>query len=161
MRLRLLWLVVMTAAFGSSWASEPGCYRTAEEAAAQAGVRGVDGFRLEGRRRDVFSGAVWATVRSCAHPERPGVLVIAGGEIGGAGVATRIDAASIVLRTGAKVTLIEHDELVRIEMQGVAQGNGILGDRVRVRLMALSSDRGERFVEGIVRGADVVEMVAR
>ncbi len=156
-----LWLVlVLGGVCAGARASEPGCYRTAEAAAAQTGIRGVDGFRLEGRQRDVFSGAVWATVKSCAHPERPGVLVMAAGEIGrvGRGAASPVE-APMVLVAGARVTLVETDDNVRIQMPGVAQGSGVVGDRVRVRLLALTAEGGERFVDGIVRGRDVVEMV--
>jgi flagella basal body P-ring formation protein FlgA len=67
----------------------------------------------------------------------------------------------MVLMAGAKVTLIEQDVAVRIETQGVAQGSGAVGDRVKVRLVTLSAEGGERFVDGIVRASDVVEMVAR
>ncbi len=151
----------MAGVCGGAWASEPGCYRTAEAAAAQTGVRGVDGFRLEGRRRDVFSGAVWATVKSCAHPERPGVLIVAGGDAPRVRAAPRAETPAMVLMAGAKVTLIEQDDAVRIEMQGVAQGSGAVGDRVRVRLVSVGGDGEERFVDGIVRGRDLVEVAAR
>ncbi len=161
MKLKCGWLMLMAGICGGAWASEPGCYRTAEAAAAQAGVRGVDGYRLEGRRRDVFSGAVWATVKSCAHPERPGIMVIVSGEAGRSGVALKHDAAAMILLAGSKVTLVEMDDFVRIEMQGVAQGSGALGDRIKVRLVAVSADGGERFVDGIVRGSDWVEVAAR
>ncbi len=161
MRNWLSWAMLMSGVCGGAWASEPGCYRTVEAAATQSGVRGVDGFRLEGRQRDVFSGAVWATVKSCTHPERPGVLVMAGGDLVRVAGATRSEAAAMVLLAGAKVTLIQRDEAVRIEMQGVAQGSGAVGDRVRVRLLALTADGSERFVDGIVRGSDVVEVVTR
>ncbi len=160
--MKLQWVCVLLTAgiCGGAWASEPGCYKTVEAAAAQSGVRGVDGFRLEGRRRDIFSGAVWATVKSCAHPEHPGVLIMTGGDTVRAARAPR-DTPAMVLMAGAKVTLIEQDVAVRIETQGVAQGSGAVGDRVKVRLVTLSAEGGERFVDGIVRASDVVEMVAR
>jgi flagella basal body P-ring formation protein FlgA len=74
---------------------------------------------------------------------------------------SRSEAASLVLVAGSRVTLIQKDELVRIEMQGVAQGSGSVGDRVKVRLLTLSEDGGEQYAEGIIRGKDVVEMVTR
>jgi hypothetical protein len=46
-------------------------------------------------------------------------------------------------------------------MQCVAQGSGIVGDRVRVRLLTLSANGGEQFLDGIVRSSGVVEMEAR
>jgi hypothetical protein len=151
----------MAVVCGSAWASEPGCYRTVEAAAAQSGVRGVNGFRLEGRQRDVFSGAVWVTVKSCAHPEQPGVLVMAGTDATRVAALPRHEAPALVVLAGAKVTLIQRDDVVQIQMQGVTQGSGGLGDRVKVRLLALGNDGTERFVDGIVRGSDVVEVVAR
>jgi hypothetical protein len=143
-----------------AWASEPACYLTADAAAAQSGVRGVDGFRLEGRQRDVFSGAVWATVRSCAHPERPGVLVMGAGEVGRPGPG-KVAEAGMVLVAGTKVTLTQNEGVVHIEMQAVAQGSGAVGDRVRVRLLTVSPEGGERFAEGVVRGGHAVELVGR
>jgi flagella basal body P-ring formation protein FlgA len=86
---------------------------------------------------------------------------MAGGDLVRVAGATRSEAAAMVLLAGAKVTLIQRDEAVRIEMQGVAQGSGAVGDRVRVRLLALTADGSERFVDGIVRGSDVVEVVTR
>ncbi len=161
MKRHLVWWMLMAGVCGGAWASEPGCYRTVEEAAAQAGVRSVDGFRLDGRRRDVFSGVVWATVKSCAHPERPGVLVMTAEDVALAGVAMRTEAPAMVMTAGTKVTLIARDPVARIEMQCVAQGSGIVGDRVRVRLLTLSANGGEQFLDGIVRSSGVVEMEAR
>jgi hypothetical protein len=160
-------LVVLVAVSSGAWASEPGCYRTAEAAAVQVGVRGVDGYRLEGRRRDVFSGAVWSTVKSCQHPEQPGFLVMASAVVGrfgtamSVGMASRSEALALVLLAGAKVTVVQTDDVVRIEMNGVAQGSGAVGDRIRVRIVTANEEAEERFVEGIVRGSDVVELVTR
>ena len=162
MRVQWLFMVWISLVCAGACASQPGCYRTAEAAAAQTGVRGVDGFRLEARRRDVFSGAVWATVKSCAHPERPGVLVMAAwGDLGPPRVIAEGEKPGLVLVAGARVTIVERDEAIRIEMPGVAQGSGVVGDWVRVRLLTLSEDGGERFVDGIVRASGVVEVAAR
>ena len=161
MRIGTVCVVLLALAYGAARASEPVCYRTAEAAAMQIGVRGVDGFRLEGRERDVFSGVIWATVKSCTHPERPGVLMMATGAPGRAGVKATSEPAAMVLKAGTKVTLIETDGLVRIEMPGVAQGSGSVGDRIQIRLLTLSGEGSERFVHAIVRGGDVVEGVTR
>jgi flagella basal body P-ring formation protein FlgA len=67
----------------------------------------------------------------------------------------------MVMTAGTKVTLIARDPVARIEMQCVAQGSGIVGDRVRVRLLTLSANGGEQFLDGIVRSSGVVEMEAR
>jgi hypothetical protein len=161
MRIVLSVLLTMAGVCGGAWASEPGCYRTVEAAATQSGARGVAGFRLDSRQRDVFSGAVWVTVKSCAHPEQPGVLVMVGTDATRVAALPRHEAPALVVLSGAKVTLIERDEVVRIEMQGVTQSSGSVGDHVKVRLLALGNDGTERFVDGIVRGSDVVEVVAR
>jgi hypothetical protein len=179
MRMRVGLAMVLVGACGCAWGSEPSCYRSSAEAAAQTGVRGVEGYRLETVRRDVFSGAVWATVKSCGHPERPGVMLLAsvGTGLGGGisvGMARRSEIAAdrvLVMLAGTRVRFVETDENARMEMSAVAQSSGAVGDRVRVRLLPVSSDGGsdgatswassERFATGIVRSRDLVEMETR
>jgi hypothetical protein len=177
MRVRAVWVVAMFGMVGSAFASEPSCYRSSAEAAAQSGVRGVEGFRLEAVRRDSFSGTSWATVKSCAHPEWPGTLVMVSAWSAGAGAsvahAQRSDpgvAKALAMQAGTRVRYVETSGNVRLEVSAVAQASGAIGDQVRVRLVPVSgegsADGGsswsgsERFAIGIVRSRDVVEMVA-
>jgi len=153
---------------GWAMASEPDCYRTAEDAVAQAGARGVQGFRVETVRRDIFSGAAWATVRSCTHPEWPAsLLLVASGHPVVAPARLELWRPSperiFVVRAGTRVRLVATDENTRLEASGVALANAALGDRIQVRLLpvsAISSDPApERLATGIVRGRDLVEWV--
>ncbi len=163
MRMRVGGLVLVTVLGGAkAWGSEPVCFRSPGEAAAQNGVRGVTGYRLESERRDVLAGTVWAVVRSCEHPERPAALVLAGvsmrarGAAGGANDRGR----SLALLAGAKVRVVLSDDVSRIEMNGLAQGSGAVGERVLVRLMPPNAEPGarEQFATGVVRGAGLVEV---
>lgn len=170
------WTIVLVAAVSASaWASEPGCYRTEDAAAEQVGVRGVEGFRLEGVHRDVFSGASWATVKSCQHPERPGVLVLLNAGARGAGshepASEAAAARPMVVLAGSRVRLVISDAVSRMEVSAVAQTSAALGDRVRVRLVAVSGGGGsdavqswgtnERFAVGVVKSTNLVEVEAR
>ncbi len=177
MRVRMVGVVVISLLWGvnrAASASEPSCYRTAEGAATQTGVRGVEGFRLEAVRRDAFSGVEWATVRSCAHPEWPGTLVLGSAWTSGSRLAARRGeiggARALVLLAGARVRLVETSGNVKLEMSGVAQGSGAIGDRVKVRMMPVSGDGtdagtswggSERFLTGVVRSSELVEVEAR
>jgi hypothetical protein len=157
-----------------AWGSEPVCYRSAQQAAEQAGPRGVAGFRLESLERDPFSGVSWALIRSCAHPERPAVMVMAAAEASPHLAAPAVRSTPVlrdvpaakptVLHAGERVRLVETSENTRIEMSGIAQASGAAGDRVRVRLLPLTpGDRTaawpveERFVIAVVRGGGVLD----
>ena len=156
-------LLVALLGCAKAWASEPVCFRSPGEAAAQNGVRGVTGYRLESQRRDVLAGTVWAVVRSCGHPERPATLVLAGAAVvRPAGLAAGVNDASrsLALLAGTKVRVVVHDDVSRIEMNGVAQGSGALGERVVVRLVPANAEPGapEQFATGVVCGASLVEV---
>ncbi len=175
MRVLIALVVAIFGLVGSAFASEPSCYASAAEAVAQVGVRGVVGYRLEGTRRDLFSGSLWATVRDCGHPERPALLVMASlGSEFAPGLARRVEISAqraIVMTAGSRVRLVESDGTVQLEVSAIAQGNAAIGDRIRVRLLPVSSDSGlsagtswaanEQFATGIVRSRGVVEMETR
>jgi hypothetical protein len=71
---------------------------------------------------------------------------------------------------GTKVRMVQTSDNIRVEMGGVAQSSGAIGDVVRVRLMIVSLDGGsgdqaswaptERFATGVVRSRDLVEVEA-
>ena len=159
--------ILLVITVSSAAASEPACYSTADAAAAQLGVRGASGFRLQGRQRDVFSGAVWSTIQSCQHPEQPAFLVLSSGESGSVkqnAPSVKLEGRhnpALILLAGAQVTLVQVDDVTRIVMAGVAQGSGAVGDEVRVRIVAPTTDGNERFARGIVRSSKVVEVVTQ
>ena len=55
------------------------------------------------------------------------------------------------------VRVVRIEDNLRLEMAGVAQGSGGVGDAVRVRVGAAGE---ERFVEGVIRGEGLVELGA-
>jgi hypothetical protein len=181
MKKRLGWAGVLFAVglcIGSASGSEPACYATEDAAAQQVGVRGVEGYRLESLRRDVFSGAWWATVRSCQHPEQPARLVLAGRT--GAAHGDVLNATSVsvaapaerpmAVLAGRRVLAVEVGAMARLEMSAIAQSSGRVGDRIRLRLLAISDvgadsagswSAPERFAVGVIRSSEVVEMEAQ
>lgn len=149
---------------GGCRASEPVCFRTPADAVAQTGVRGVSGYWLESSNRDVYADTVWAVVKSCEHPERPGVVVFGGSGLGPATLphAQAQSSRTRLLQAGARVQVVINDGLARLEMSGIALAGGAAGDPVRVRLIPSSAEQGtEQFATGVVRGSGTVEVVAK
>jgi Chaperone for flagella basal body P-ring formation len=64
-----------------------------------------------------------------------------------------------VVRAGQTVTIWKHEADLKIEVTGVAEDNGAMGQRIRVRLPAAFDDGPPREIAGVVRGAESVEMV--
>lgn len=147
-------------------ASEPGCYRTPGDAVAASGARGVDGFRVESIRQDLMAGRTWAIVRSCAHPEWPGSVVLA--EAGFARgrfreTATPVMTKVFLMPAGKRVLLLAQGPFVQMEMPGVLLENAALGDRVKVRLLHVNQDEStpEHVVAGVVKSSGVILMEAQ
>ncbi len=157
--------LVIVGGLAVSACAEPACFRSMAGAAAQRGIRSSDGYRLEASRFDPFLHASWATVVSCSHPERPAYVVLeaitsperprdeaaarpAGGQ-----------AAQPVVRPGSTVRLIIRENAAQLELAGVAQTNAAIGDSVKVRLTPFGEGAESRFAVGIVRSADLVEVV--
>jgi hypothetical protein len=141
--------------------AEVGCFRTAAQAAVQFGEQEGGGYRLEFVRHDVFSGRSWAMVRSCAHPEWPPVAI--GAEFQRRAVVAVVNGTTPksvpwAVTGGGTVKVIDVDPMARIEMSGVAQANGAVGDWIWVRLLGPTSAGVVRMVQGIVRGKEWVEV---
>jgi flagella basal body P-ring formation protein FlgA len=66
----------------------------------------------------------------------------------------------MVVRAGEMVRLWSQDGLSRMETTGVAQESGVVGKRIRVRLLrqGMNSDEVEKFLSGVVDGPGSVEM---
>lgn len=165
----LCWYVVGMLLAGVAMRAEALCFRSAGEAAAQAGVQDELGFQLMGVSRDAFGGRRWAEVRSCRFPERPSMLVAledrasAEAHLGHTGTVTKMEQADgqarrVLVAAGSRVTVVSADAVVRMEMAGVAVESGAAGERVRVRLVT-EGQAGERIAWGVVRSAELVEMV--
>ena len=149
-----------------AWGSEParGCYRSVTEAVAGQGTQDGDGYWVESLRLDVLLGRSWATVGRCGHPEWPAMVVASGNARVAVGTPSGSPSAAVsvalAVRAGAAVTVVRNEEAVRMEMAGVAQQSGGVGERIRVRVVRVSDEAGapEEFVEAVVKSADVLEM---
>ena len=101
-------------------------------------------------------------MRSCAHPEWPAVIVPAGGR---ASLDAYLSADKTVAKmghmdvlAGRPVRVVMADAVTRLEMNGVAQNSGRVGDTVRVRILTPGNSGEEHFVDAVVRSPDVLEM---
>lgn len=124
------------------------------------------GYRMTAVRWDPVLRQSWATIVSCGHPEWPGFSLRVG--------ETNMNAASRgltaqprdehdldvpVVHAGDVVHLWWQEDVVRIEVTGVAEESGGLGKMIRVRL--LRQNTADQSIEeeftGIVRGRSDVE----
>ncbi|ADW69383.1 hypothetical protein [Granulicella tundricola] len=162
----LVGLLVCSA--GSCFGSElpRGCFRSVAEAVSQtvgAPLVASGGYRLADVRRDALRNKSWAMVESCGHPEQPAIAVEVAGSVLKGESAAGVAVGPVVMRAGATVRLVRLEANVRLEMPAVAQMNGALGERVRVRVVRSVGDFGgagseEQVLVGVVRGSDVLEM---
>jgi hypothetical protein len=123
------------------------------------------GYRVTGVRWDPLLRQSWATVVSCGHPEWPG-FSLRMNETNqasrglGAKVGEEHAPAAPVVHAGDIVQLWRQEDLLRIEVAGVAEESGSLGETIRVRLLrGNGSDQStEEQFKGIVHGRSNVEM---
>ena len=157
-----IWVLFLVGCCCLPGRAETACFHSVREAALQAGVRDGEGFRLEGIRLDRVGGGRWARVVSCLHVERPGIAVrLADDRVTVGGI---LPAASKLMspgRTlvaiGSVVQVVRMEANVRLELVGVAQNSGSLGDAIKVRVGAAGA---EHFIAAVVRGEGLVELEA-
>ena len=154
-----------------------GCAKTPVAAieAARAGQTAAfqaTGFRVESVRWDAAQRQTWAVIRSCDHAERPTLamltdlprnLVGAAPSAGAMPVLGQIiPANSAVVHAGEVVRLWRADAQAHIELKAMAEENGAIGAKVRLRLLTLKEPDGQyappQYLAGIVRGPADVEM---
>jgi Chaperone for flagella basal body P-ring formation len=122
------------------------------------------GYRVERIQSDPVLRQTWAMVISCAHPEWPAVAVPLRDSILPLRVRAQEGAKNIpqpvVIHAGEIVRVWRQETSLRIEAVGISEGNGGLGDLIRVRLMRRNNDDQsiEEQFSGIVRGPSDVEM---
>ena len=155
---RTMGLALMLAGIGTGRA-EVSCFRTVAQAAVQVGEQEGGGYRLEFVRADAFGRRRWASVRSCVHPEWPAAVVQTGVQAAKTAAAEETTRAAepMVVRAGDRVRVVESDAVSRLEMAGVAQASGRVGDRLAVRILAAGDGGEELVVEAVVRGAKLLE----
>jgi hypothetical protein len=154
---------------GSAAIATTACAATPEAAARLYGEtsatslpREDKGYRVANIRWDPVMRQSWATIVSCAHPEWPAVVLRtseANHASRGLSAQAREERAPIV-RAGDVVELWRQEDLLRIEVTGVAEQSGGLGETIRVRLLRPqgSSQSVEQQLSGVVRGRADVEM---
>jgi hypothetical protein len=124
------------------------------------------GYRVVKIQSDPILGKSWAMIASCGHPEWPAralpTTVTSQGRAPGAVELLLAKSAKAVpvVRAGDVVRVWRQESLLRIEVAGVSEENGDLGQTIRVRLLRRNNDDQsvqEQF-SGIVRGPSNVEI---
>ena len=152
--------------------AQAACYSTPNAAieslkagTSQSSALASGGYRVTSIQSDPVLGQRWATVANCEHTEWPVSAV----QIDGLDVSESsqknpihtVNSRSIpVVHVGDIVRLWKQENLLRIEVAGVSEESGGLGETIRVRLLPRNPDGQwipERF-SGIVRGPSDVEM---
>ncbi|WP_188553607.1 flagella basal body P-ring formation protein FlgA [Edaphobacter dinghuensis] len=145
------------------------CAATPAAAARLSGAKVVSppmpndkGYRVASVRWDPVMRQSWATIVSCGHPEWPSLsLRTAGTDPAVHGLSTQVrEEGSPLVRAGDVVELWRQEDLLRIEVSGVAEQSGSMGETIRVRLLRRpgSSQSAEEQFSGVVRGRADVEM---
>ena len=148
------------------------CARTPEAAVRLAGaaaqseaVSATEGYRVASVHWDPVMRENWAMVVSCAHPERPGVSIRvdeahpASHAVTALAQRDRAQAVPVV-RAGEVVQLWRQEPLLRIEVAGIAEQSGAIGERIHVRVLHRNDGdaANEAELTGVVRGRAEVEM---
>jgi flagella basal body P-ring formation protein FlgA len=103
-------------------------------------------------------------VSRCDHPEWPTVALPLGSSILPLRLREQERAKdiqrSVIVHAGEIIRLWRQETSLRIEVAGISEGNGGLGDLIKIRLLRRNTDDhsiDEQF-SGIVRGPSDVEM---
>jgi hypothetical protein len=166
------WIFVLGVSSVSS--GQAACYRTPRAAidSAKLGspltpVSKDRGYRVMSIQSDPVLGHKWAWVASCDHPEWPAsALQIVGPRSEPppplqSQQASRSNARAVpMVHAGDRVLLWKQEDLLRIEIAGVSEESGELGNTIRVRL--LYRNAGDQAIQeqfsGVIRGPSNVEM---
>jgi Chaperone for flagella basal body P-ring formation len=124
------------------------------------------GYRVTRIQSDPVLGRRWAMIVSCSHPEWPALALPANGTIsiktlqeGNRSLTESIKTAPVI-HAGDIVRLWRQESLLRIEIAGVSEESGGLGNTIRVRLLRRNTDDQsipEQY-SGVVRGPSNVEI---
>jgi hypothetical protein len=146
------------------------CYRTPADAIAanlktsSYSMSEDGGYRVAKIQSDPVLKQNWVMIIPCDHPGWPAVALPLRNSI----LPTQLRAqegatkalAPVVVRAGDTVRLWRQESALRIEVAGTSEGNGGLGDLVKVRLLSRNTDDQSTTeqLSGIVRGPFDVEM---
>lgn len=172
-RFTWLWLAVLAlqAAALTAFAATV-CAKTSAAAIKSVGTKfmlspvpGNQGYRVAGVRWDPVMRQSWASIASCAHPEWP-EFSLRMDEVKEAlhesvsPVPLEPAVAVPIVHAGDVVQLWWQESLLRVEVAGIAEESGGLGETIRVRLLRRSTEGQfhEEELTGVVRGRADVEM---
>jgi hypothetical protein len=146
------------------------CYRTPADAIAanlktsSFSMSEDGGYRVAKIQSDPVLSQSWAMIIPCDHPGWPAVALPLRNPILPAQFRAQEGGtkalAPVVVRAGDIVRLWRQESSLRLEVAGTSEGNGRLGDLIKVRLLRRNTDDQsitEQF-SGIVRGPFDVEM---
>jgi hypothetical protein len=170
----ICWIVTLSACGISTTCSGQGaCYSTPRAAIDSSRPLSIisptskrGGYRVTSIQSDVVLGQKWALIASCDHPEWP-TLALQMYEPKPLPSTLQIRqrpqdliSAIPVVHAGDPVRLWKQEDLLRIEIAGISEESGSLGNKIRVRLLHRNTDdqaMQEQF-SGIIRGPSDVEM---
>jgi Chaperone for flagella basal body P-ring formation len=124
------------------------------------------GYRVSRIQSDPVLGQRWVMIISCNHPEWPALALPANGTIlikssqeTDRSLIANARSAPMV-RAGDIVRLWRQEGFLRLEIAGVSEENGRLGNTIRVRLLRSNTDDQStpKQFSGIVRGPSNVEI---
>ena len=153
--------------------AQPICYSTprlAVDAAATGALASAvprhSGYRVAKFQLDPVLSQRWAMIATCEHPDWPAfALPVSGTKLlivpqEAKRVASQDSRSVPVVRTGEPIRLWGQEDLLRIDVAGIAEEDGGLGKAIRVRLVQRKTD-GQSIPQqlvGIVRGPSNVEI---
>lgn len=167
----LCWIAILSLQGAAFVSAETMCAGTPAAAIESLGAGSVampegESYRVASIHWDPVLRQNWAMIARCDHPEWPKFSLRAGEKNTAsarpvAQVREERRPAVPVVRAGDVVRLWRQDDLLRIEVTGVAEESGSLGKMIRVRLLRRNTDvpSAEKQFTGIVRGPSDVEML--
>lgn len=134
------------------------CSRTPELAAGGVPGRSTEfgesgGYRVVAVRRDLVGQGTWAEVRACAHPEWPAYIVPASAEA----VPTQKRPLELAVRFGERVFVRQNTASARIQIVGIADRSGAIGDQIPISIASFG-DQGMVRRNAVIRGKGEVEL---
>jgi Chaperone for flagella basal body P-ring formation len=125
-----------------------------------------NGYRVAKIQLDPILGQRWAMIATCEHPDWPAfALPVSGAELlivpqEAKRLVIRDSKSVPVVRAGEPIRLWRQEDLLRIDVAGIAEEDGGLGKTIRVRLVQRNTDDQsiQQQLAGIVRGPSNVEI---
>ena len=120
-------------------------------------MQGGEGYRVTSVHWDSVLRKGWAMVARCGHPEGPEMALPTHARTF-VGESAVVAGAPLVVRAGDTVRLWRMENLLRIDVEAVAEESGGVGKSIRVRLVRASAEGQAGQMAGVVRGPSDVEM---